>query len=418
MSEHTLSTQNDEIDLFQLIENLWKEKLLIILITFCFTLGGGLYAFFKTPTYQASANLKQLEPESISQLKSLKLYSDIAPNSLLSEYVRLLNNPSFRQAFIDSANSDSKQLYQADSSTLQQKMFSQRFSYTNHSSNKKSNSLFPYTITFKAHTPALASNELQRYIDTADTKLYESLKQRHSDIKQQKAKHIEHLIKTTKNRAINYRQDKITVLEAAHELKKLTIQSQLDAAKFSYKISRKDRIARLESAIRTAEILKIRKPVALRDLNGSANKNVAIEVNNSNSPLYLRGTELLSAELQEISSRNDDLYLSQEIRDLEKQLLLLEQNHQIEQLKARKDDSPFNEDLQKLKAQLDSLQLESFPEMKFKFSAAPALAAASPIAPKKPLILALSVMLGGMIGIIAALIRSSLTNRKLRNLNS
>ena len=45
---------NDEIDLFELFESLWKEKVLIVTITFVTTLAGIGYAFSISPTYQAS----------------------------------------------------------------------------------------------------------------------------------------------------------------------------------------------------------------------------------------------------------------------------------------------------------------------------------------------------------------------------
>ena len=412
MNEYPPSTQNDEIDLFQLIENLWKEKLLIILITFSFVIAGGLYAFLKTPTYQAHVSLAELKPEITSQLKSLRLYPEITTKPLLTEYVGLLNNSSFRQQFIDSADKENKQLYLASSTTNQQKIFSQRFSYTDYSVNKKNTALHPYSATFKAPSPELASSELQRYLDAAEAQLYTTLTKRHTSILNQKREHLIHLIKTARTQAEAHRKDRIVVLETAHELNKLRIHSQLNASKASYRATTKDRIARLNSAILTAEILNIKKPVALSDLNENIKKNVAIELNNSNSPLYLRGTELLNAELQEVSNRSKDYYPSPEIRKLEKELLLLTQNHEIEQLKARKDDSPFNEELKTLKAQLAALEYETFPTITLQFNTSPALAEASPIAPKKLLILALSIIIGCMIGIITALIKISINNRR------
>lgn len=56
------SSRNDEIDLFQLAENIWKEKVIIAVITLCFLIGGGLFAFLQTPTYQAEININQPKP--------------------------------------------------------------------------------------------------------------------------------------------------------------------------------------------------------------------------------------------------------------------------------------------------------------------------------------------------------------------
>jgi uncharacterized protein involved in exopolysaccharide biosynthesis len=46
--------QNDEIDLFELIETLWKEKLWILLFTILTAIGGTSYAFLATPKYLVS----------------------------------------------------------------------------------------------------------------------------------------------------------------------------------------------------------------------------------------------------------------------------------------------------------------------------------------------------------------------------
>jgi uncharacterized protein involved in exopolysaccharide biosynthesis len=57
MSEELKPTyQNDEIDLFELIETLWKEKVLIILFTVVAAMGGTGYAFLATPKYSVSVN--------------------------------------------------------------------------------------------------------------------------------------------------------------------------------------------------------------------------------------------------------------------------------------------------------------------------------------------------------------------------
>ena len=47
--------QEDEIDLKELFKILWAKKILIISLTFAITLLAGIYAFNKTPIYQATA---------------------------------------------------------------------------------------------------------------------------------------------------------------------------------------------------------------------------------------------------------------------------------------------------------------------------------------------------------------------------
>ena len=47
--------QEDEIDLKELFKILWAKKILIISLTFIITLLAGIYAFNKTPIYEATA---------------------------------------------------------------------------------------------------------------------------------------------------------------------------------------------------------------------------------------------------------------------------------------------------------------------------------------------------------------------------
>lgn len=47
--------QEDEIDLKELFKILWAKKILIISLTFAITLVAGIYAFNKTPIYEATA---------------------------------------------------------------------------------------------------------------------------------------------------------------------------------------------------------------------------------------------------------------------------------------------------------------------------------------------------------------------------
>ncbi|MDY7219629.1 Wzz/FepE/Etk N-terminal domain-containing protein [Denitrificimonas sp. JX-1] len=62
MSPHTTptpaSTVNaDEIDLFELIQSLWQEKVLVVIMTAIFTVLALAYALLATPIYQTQATL-------------------------------------------------------------------------------------------------------------------------------------------------------------------------------------------------------------------------------------------------------------------------------------------------------------------------------------------------------------------------
>jgi len=54
MAKKEIEQFDDEIDLFELIQSLWKEKVLIVAITAVITLIGSGVAFSLTPIYEAS----------------------------------------------------------------------------------------------------------------------------------------------------------------------------------------------------------------------------------------------------------------------------------------------------------------------------------------------------------------------------
>jgi len=74
MSRKEAEQMDDEIDLFELIESLWKEKVLIVAITAIITLIGGGVAFSLTPTYEASV---QMLPPSQSDVAELAKFDGL-----------------------------------------------------------------------------------------------------------------------------------------------------------------------------------------------------------------------------------------------------------------------------------------------------------------------------------------------------
>jgi LPS O-antigen subunit length determinant protein (WzzB/FepE family) len=102
-----------------------------------------------------------------------------------------------------------------------------------------------------------------------------------------------------------------------------------------------------------------------------------------------------------------------EIKKIKDDIEALRLNNQVEILKSRKSDESFNETLQSIRAEIAKLQAESFPDnLRFQFANGKAIAGSSPIKPKKLLILALSVVIGGLVGIVVALVNSTRKKRQ------
>lgn len=80
--------QNNEIDLLQLLAEMFDHRVLIACVTLLLTLGAGIYAFSTTPVYQADALVQIEAKQNNSLLKNLTpfesdLSPDVAPELLL-----------------------------------------------------------------------------------------------------------------------------------------------------------------------------------------------------------------------------------------------------------------------------------------------------------------------------------------------
>ena len=156
---------------------------------------------------------------------------------------------------------------------------------------------------------------------------------------------------------------------------KETLQEQIRIDREFARQRRLDRIAVLAEEIAIARELNIlsREDAPLRTLQGS---NFGVAVSTSEEPLYLRGAKDLTAEQEALMSREDDDPFIPGLRDKQARLDRLDSGLRMMQ-SARAEIAP---------ARLDQQALP--PE--------------HPVQPNKKLILALSLVLGGMLGVFSA----------------
>jgi LPS O-antigen subunit length determinant protein (WzzB/FepE family) len=260
-----------------------------------------------------------------------------------------------------------------------------------------------------------AASELDRLMTFTSTALVEEWQQRYSEAKEHEKTNIERKIALLEQKLKEERDAEIIRLEEAHQLRLKQLTDELSERRQVYQVRLQDRIRSLEEAYAIAESLNIVEPRSLNQATNAANNRVEIiaELRNQSDPLYLRGTRLLGAELSQLRSRPDDFFPDERIRELEAQIAHMNNNRQIEILRARKSDHPFSADIQSLKARLATLEAEQFPNnFSVQLTASPAVATAQPVKPKKMLIIALSVVLGGMAGVMIALVRTAIRSRR------
>jgi len=120
------------------------------------------------------------------------------------------------------------------------------------------------------------------------------------------------------------------------------------------------------------------------------------------------GSEALEAERKALLARRSDDFTEPRIAQIARELKLLEHNRQIEVLKSRENEDLFLKDLavwREEAARLRSLQFDAG-SLKLVAIDQRAVEPRQPIKPKKSLIVALTLVLGGMLGVFVALVRN------------
>jgi chain length determinant protein (polysaccharide antigen chain regulator) len=215
-----------------------------------------------------------------------------------------------------------------------------------------------YLVTYISSKQDNLINEIQLDLSTANEKTLSNIQNKHNAT-------IELIIQQ---------------LERADALAKRILFDRINTQKEFILANRESNLKNLENALRIASANGIVNPV---------NSNIAIPNEN---PLYLRGSKLLTTDIEYLKSLNDDVSFDEEILKLKKEMLLLKNNRLVEQLRSimisdAKNDTP--------------LFYDTIPNVQ-----------AIPEKSKKMLIIIISILLGGMIGVFIAIGRIMFKNYK------
>ena len=169
---------------------------------------------------------------------------------------------------------------------------------------------------------------------------------------------------------------------------KKEIQNQLQVARDFAGQRRLDRIAQLEDQIAIARASKIfdRK---LSNYTTMASQSVGVTLNTAQEPLYMRGVKELTAEKAELEKRKNDEPFIDGFRDKQERLVQLDAG--LKQLQAAK-------------AIARAVIVDQ-----------PAIQSKSPVKPRRMRVLALSVVLGGIIGVFAAFVVNLVQQQKAKS---
>lgn len=407
---------NDEIDLVELFRALWRQRLLIVGVTFAATLIAAAYAFLATPYYQTKTYLRPVPQSMLDQLNETGIYK-LTPEDALSRVASGLSSYDKRLDYFLS----NQELFQAieprgDSAEQAFADFNEQAFEMLHPDPKKTENRSAYVGLKLTYPKGMEGSAIVNGF--VDYVLELERKEIAEDLKSLIANRLASLDMSMEAQRANYsasKEAKIATLLEDAALKRAQLQDELAALRAELKIRRNNRIQELNEAITIADSLGIRTPTSPSAMTASARSGTQVirtEVTNQEAPLYFLGTEALTAERDALKNRTSDDFVEPRIAEIQSELTLLENNREVEILKAREGEDLYLTNLAQLReeaSRLKGIKLDT-ERLRLVRLDQPALQSLNPIKPKKALILALGLVLGAMLGIFVALVRS-LMNR-------
>jgi len=345
-----LDNEFNLLDLWRVLVRQWK---VIGAITGLSVLGAVAYVLLATPVYEAQAVVRPPETQYVEALNipGINQSSDISKitgTDIFAKFTRNLKSSSLREQFF----AENPQF-----SSLHQQFVGKRPQFLRDNVPKVKEGVkhelgFVF-VSLQGSDSKLVADWLNGFIQLAE-------------------------------RATN--DDLYTGVETKIDNQKKEIQNQLKAGRDFEVRRRLDRITLLEDQIAIARALKIFD----RSLSGHdalvGRQSVGVALNTVQEPLYRRGVKELTAEKEELEKRkNDEPYIAG-FRDKQERLAQLDAG--LKQLQAAR-------------AIAHAVTVDQS-----------AIETKSPVKPKRMLVLALSLVMGGMLGIFSAFVVNLIEQQK------
>ena len=411
---------NDEIDLVELIANLWKEKWTIALCTLLSLAVAIVYLLATKPVYLATAQLQAPTEAQLIAINNTGLIKT-TPEETLGKMLSALSSDKIKAKLIENNKQLFTEAYNAEANNVTYEKYGNSLFTIEFPKEAQEGSLEPqiYTLKQEGTDQVFITRILDSAVQAARSELINEWQTDFNTIKQEQLTRLNREYNLLDNVLTEQKNNKIAQLTESDSLREKQLTDELNTRKVYLLNRRKDRIIELEEAARIAASLNITQPSSIKLLSRSTSQSsTQVEVNTDlkedNDPLYLRGTNLLNAELTNLKALADDIFLDNRVREIERELLKLANNRDIEVLKARQSNQPFNENLQTLSDEIKKIENIFFPEKIFtNIQTSSSISLNTPIRPKKALTLVIAVFFGGILGVFTAIARIIVRNRNI-----
>lgn len=411
------SFHDDEIDLVELFQSLFKQKYLILAVAALVTVMAAAYAFLATPHYQVQSVLRPVDRGSLDELNGTGVY-ELTPSEALKRVGAGLSSYENRLAFFRDHQALFGGLIEPGRSLEQAFEAFNRTSFTMLQVDpKKANGQSDFVGLSLTYPRGVEGVEV---VNGLVTFVLETERARiASDLKVLIANrlfNIEQKIEAARASYDASKQAQIAALLEQDTLTRAQLQDELQALRAELKTRRQSRIALLDESIQIAESLGIQKPTTPSSMSDTLRQGqvVRTEVSSRELPLYFMGSEALKAEREALSARRSDDFIEPRIAEIEKELTLLGHNRQVEILEKRQNEDLYLKDLAEWRQEAAQLKGINFDASALKLVRLDqhALEPLAPVKPKKALIIALGGVVGLMLGVFAALLRNLLRPKK------
>ncbi|QBZ83857.1 lipopolysaccharide biosynthesis protein [Hydrogenovibrio crunogenus] len=418
---------DDEIDLFELWRALVRQRKLIVGIVLTVLLLAVIYVLTAQKIYQSEAEVALPNSSQIASLKSLSNTQDIDRESVYVEFLKNLQNQNTFQVL-----SNSKTLnqllanagYDFDSaSELRVFLNDGKLKVAWPEQNKKVQLSVLQKTKLSMSLPSVQASQkaLALVLEIANRQAVNALKQ---DL----TSHLNEVLGINRfhyqleNQKINLEiESEIERIQEADALKREQIEQKIKALIDNSKENLDDQLQRLNENLRIAQKLGITEPIEPgqygKTMQAKNTSNMIVDVNTqSGMKGYWMGTKILSAEINSLKRRQNLAAFIPQISALKADLLLLKQNPRVDQLKNRQSNLPYSERLRMLKIEKEKIlhdlkALKAITFDTFLVLKSPSTPEA-PVKPKGKLIIAVAIVLGLLLAVFVALIRSAALNHQ------
>lgn len=395
---------HDQIDLFAMMQSVWRKKGVIAVLA---VLSGALaasYAFMARPEYEVSTILRPAALYEMDALNRSQVYS-LPPNEALTRVGAALDSYETRLAYFRS-RPELLAAFSGGGRTLEQafEVFNQNALSIVQPDPKRSDLLSTF-IGLEMRYPEGIKGEdvLNGFVQFAVNSVRDQLATDFKIIVNNRVSEVDERIKAARDTYQMGKAGEIAGLLEADNLKRAELQDELKALRVQLKTLRESRISSLDEAINIAHSLGIKKPSTPSSIasEGESSGNVIrTEVTNQQIPLYFLGSDALEAERKVLRQRASDDFADPRIGQIYRELQLLNNNRKVQLLEKRQNEDVFLKGLEALREErarltnistdLSHLNLVSVDRQ--------AVQPVRPIKPRKMLIIAVGTLAGAILG--------------------